>query len=46
MMTIIITACLIADPNVCKEHRMPIEGDMDHEGDAVDVPTEDDTSAL
>jgi hypothetical protein len=29
MMTIILTACMISDPNVCKDHRMPVDGDMD-----------------
>ncbi len=27
MMAIIIQACLIADPQVCQEHRIPVNGD-------------------
>lgn len=29
MLTIIISACLISDPNSCKDYRLPVEGGMD-----------------
>jgi hypothetical protein len=29
MMTIILSACLIADPGQCKDFRFPIEGEHD-----------------
>jgi hypothetical protein len=29
MMTIILSACMATDPNVCKDYRLPVEGDMD-----------------
>lgn len=28
MMTIILSTCLISDPNVCKDQRLPLDGDM------------------
>lgn len=29
MLTIVISACLLSDPNVCKEYKLPLDGDMD-----------------
>ncbi len=29
MITIIISACLISDPDVCRDHRMPLTGNFD-----------------
>ena len=29
MIAIIISACLVADPGVCKEHRLPLDLDAD-----------------
>lgn len=28
MVAIILSACLIADPNTCKDYKLPLEGDM------------------
>lgn len=28
MITIVISACLIADPSVCRDHRLPIMGNF------------------
>jgi hypothetical protein len=29
MMTIILSACLVADPATCKDFRLPLDGEMD-----------------
>lgn len=29
MLTIVLSACLISDPGVCKDYKMPVDGDMD-----------------
>ncbi len=29
MLTIVISACLIADPKSCKDYTLPVDGDMD-----------------
>lgn len=28
MITIVISACLITDPNVCRDHRLPLHGNF------------------
>ncbi|HKZ95649.1 MAG TPA: hypothetical protein VJ045_01565 [Hyphomicrobiaceae bacterium] len=38
MMTIILSACLIADPKVCKDYRLPLDGDMSAMQCAVNAP--------
>lgn len=38
MMTIILSACLIADPSQCKNFRLPISGDMDSLRCAMSAP--------
>lgn len=32
MISIIISACLIADPDVCKDHRVPLASNIDAKG--------------
>ncbi len=29
MLTIVISACLIAEPASCKDYKLPVDGDMD-----------------
>jgi hypothetical protein len=29
MLTIVISACLVADPKSCKDYTLPVDGDMD-----------------
>ena len=38
MMTIILSACLVADPNQCKDFRLPLDVDMDSTHCAMSAP--------
>ncbi len=38
MMTIILSACLVSDPAVCKDYRLPLEGEMSTTQCAMSAP--------
>ena len=38
MMTIILSACLVADPGQCKDFRLPLDGDMTATSCAMNAP--------
>jgi hypothetical protein len=38
MMTIILSACLVADPGQCKDFRLPLDGDWDTRSCAMSAP--------
>jgi hypothetical protein len=38
MMTIILSACLIADPRQCKDFRLPLDGEMTTTSCAMNAP--------
>lgn len=38
MITIILSACMVADPNVCKDYRLPLDGDMSTQQCAMAAP--------
>ncbi len=38
MLTIVISACLIADPSSCRDYTLPVDGDMDAMRCALEAP--------
>lgn len=38
MMTIVLSACLMAEPSTCKDHRIALDGDMDTTSCAMYAP--------
>lgn len=38
MMTIVLSACLIANPGECKDFRLPLDGDIDAQSCVMNAP--------